>query len=97
MQNRIRIILENSDRFKFLKRKSQFLNRLRFILTTIFLGIFFFSCSQDFPKGKLFDVVILWKLIPVTPVPTSNGTPTPVTPTTNDKKYFFITIFFVVF
>jgi hypothetical protein len=51
------------------------------------------SCSHKFPKGHLFDIMILRKLLPISTstTPAPNTSPTPTT-TVNTNKYIFLTV-----
>lgn len=67
------------------------LRSLKSLLGLILISLTF-SCSQSFPKGHLFDAVIIWKLIrPVTNTTTTTTTTTPTT-TVNNNKYIFLTV-----
>lgn len=50
------------------------------------------SCSHKFPKGNLFDIMILRKLLPASTVATTTTTTTSPTPTVNTNKYIFVTV-----
>lgn len=61
-------------------------------MTSLLLITLTTSCSHKFPKGHLFDIMILRKLLP-TSTSTTTTTPT-TTPTTtvNNNKYIFLTV-----
>ncbi len=75
-----------TDSIYSLLNKSIFLLSLLIITLTI-------SCSHKFPKGHLFELMILRKLLPTSTstTPAPNTTPTPVT-TVNTNKYIFLTV-----
>ena len=50
------------------------------------------SCSHKFPKGNLFDLMILRKLLTKPTVATTTTTTTSPTPTVNTNKYIFVTV-----
>ena len=60
-------------------------------MTSLLLITLTASCSHKFPKGNLFDLMILRKLLTKPTVATTTTTTTSPTPTVNTNKYIFVT------